>query len=556
MKKTLLATIALAWIASCATQKENTADQKLASEAPAPFALSIDRYRNDLEKIASDDMQGRAPGAAGEKRFVPWLVAQYQAIGLEPGNAQSYTQAVPMMQVQNDMTAPLSFKRNGQNVALLPGQDYVLLSKRAESKVEIKDAELVFVGYGVDQPNEQWNDYASVDVKGKIVVVLINDPGFHVGDEKLFKGKAMTYAGRWSYKFEEAARKGALGCLIVHDDKGAAYPWEVVQNGAARPDFDLLTANQAVLPLAAQGWIRGDVAASLFAGAGLKLEDLRIAANQRGFKAVSLGTTASASITRKVQSTSSDNVLGMVRGSESPDEFVVYTAHWDHLGRNFGLVGDQIYNGAIDNGTGVAALLELARAVKASKPKRSALFLAVTLEESGLLGSRYYAENPVYPLNKTVANINIDALPLIGPSKDVVVVGAGNSELEDIMLPLAQAQGREVVPEPTPENGFYFRSDHFNFAKLGVPALYLKAGQNHSEKGPEYGKAWADAYTKDRYHKPSDEFDANADYRGAIADIALMRDVGLSLLNSNAWPNWYEKSEFRATRDRMMKNDH
>jgi Zn-dependent M28 family amino/carboxypeptidase len=522
---------------------------------PKPVAIVIDqaRYKADLKEISSDYFQGRGPGAVGEKRFVPWLEAQYKAVGLMPGNGKSYTQAVPMTEITNEIVQPLRFKSAHGETALKLGDDYVLSSRDPAALVELKDSELIFMGYGVDQASENWNDYQDVDVKGKTVVVLINDPGFHVGDATLFKGKAMTYAGRWGYKFEEAARKGAVGCLIVHDDLGASYGWEVVKNGAARPEFELAPKPGQIAPLKAQGWISAATATALFANAGLDLTALRSAASQRGFKPVPLKTTASASIAHKIRSATSQNVLGLIKGSEKPDEVVIYSAHWDHLGRNFGLVGDQIFNGAIDNGTGVAALLEMSRALIKQRPKRSVLMLAVTLEESGLLGSRYYAENPVFPLHKTLANINMDALKLIGPSRDIEVIGIGNSELEDILKPFAALQNRELVPEPTPENGFFYRSDHFNFAKVGVPALYIKTGQNHVEQGESYGKQWAVQYNAERYHKPGDAYDDAADYRGVVQDLQLMVQVGLSVANSDRWPNWYESSEFRAVRDASLK---
>jgi Zn-dependent M28 family amino/carboxypeptidase len=534
-------------LASCAAQMPQS------SLKSAPFALDQARYKADLKAISSDEFAGRAPGAIGEERFVPWLEAQFKGLGLAPGNGTSFLQAVPMTEISNTITESLSFKRGGDTIALSAGKDYVLSSRRLDDSLRLDASEMIFMGYGVDQANENWNDYSGVDVKGKTVVVLINDPGFHVADPDLFKGKAMTYAGRWMYKFEEAARKGAAACLIIHDDKGAAYPWAVVQNGAARPEFELPPKPGQIQPLLAQGWIRGDVASSLFANAGLDFEALRKAASVRGFKPVPLGTTASAAISHVIKHKTSQNVAALVRGSERPDEVVIYSAHWDHLGQNPSLVGDQIFNGAIDNGTGVAGLLELGRAMQASKPKRSVLLLAVTLEESGLLGSKFYAENPIFPLNKTVANLNMDAMPLIGPSKDVVVIGIGNSELENILTPLATAQGRTAIAEPTPENGFYFRSDHFNFAKVGVPALYIKTGPTNVEKGADFGKAWMDKYNAERYHKPSDEYDDSADYRGLMQDLELLRDIGLTLANSSKWPNWFADSEFRARRDAMMQ---
>lgn len=524
----------------------------IGAKSAAPIQLDMARYKADLKEISDDRFAGRGPGAVGEKRFVPWLQEQFKANGLEPGNGNSYLQAVPITEITNEIKEPLSFTRGKKRTVLRYGDDFVLSSRNPADEVRLDNSELIFMGYGVDQASENWNDYKDVDVKGKTVVVLINDPGFHSGDTTLFKGKAMTYAGRWGYKFEEAARKGAAGCLIIHDDAGASYGWDVIKNGAARPEFELPAKSGQIAPLQAQGWINGPAAEKLFADAGLDLLKLRAAAGKRGFKPVPLQTKASALIGHKIRSSTSQNVIGIIKGSEKPDEVVIYTAHWDHLGQNFGLVGDQIFNGAIDNGTGVAALLEMARALKNQKPKRSIVMLAVTLEESGLLGSRYYAENPIYPLNKTLANLNMDALKLIGPSKDVEIVGIGNSELEDLLKPFAAAQNRVLVPEPTPENGFYYRSDHFNFAKVGVPALYIKTGQTHVEKGAEFGRQWAEAYNRDRYHKPNDQYDADADYRGVIQDLELLAQVGLAVANTDKPLHWYKNSEFRAIREASM----
>jgi Zn-dependent M28 family amino/carboxypeptidase len=525
------------------------------ASAPKSAAIraSETRYTADLKEISSDYFEGRGPGSTGEKRFVPWLEKQFKSIGLQPGNGESFLQAVPMTEITNSMSAPLTLKTAKKEHVLRFGDDYVLLSKMQQAEVKLEASELIFMGYGVNQPSENWNDFDGVDVKGKTIVVLINDPGFHVDDANLFKGKAMTYAGRWSYKFEEAARQGAAGCIIIHDTKGAAYGWEVLKNGAGRPDFELPVKAGATSPLKVQGWITGEVAETLFGDAGLNLTDLRKQASVRGFKAVPLKATASAGITQKIRTATSNNVVGVVRGSEKPDEYVIYTAHWDHLGRNFGLVGDQIFNGAVDNASGVAAIMEIARLTKAAKPKRSVMFLAVTLEESGLLGSRYYAENPIVPLQKTLANINIDALKLSGPTNDIDVIGYGNSELEDVLHVYAKEQNRVLKPEATPENGFYFRSDHFNFAKLGVPALYVKSGNTHRERGELYGIESAAKYTADRYHKPGDAFDDTLDLRGAVEDIEVLTHVGLDVANTTRPPQWYINSEFRAAREASMQ---
>lgn len=524
-------------------------------QAPLSTATSLNeaQYKSYLEAISHDYFEGRGAGAVGEKRFVPWIVQQFKDIGLSPGNGTSYVQNVPMIELTGSVKTPLSFTRLNndgqiQTTTLVPGEDFILSSHIAQAEVNLANSELIFMGYGVNQASEQWNDYAGIDVKGKTVVVLINDPGFHEGNAELFNGKAMTYAGRWTYKFEEAARQGAAACIIIHDTAGASYGWDVLKNGWGRPEFELPKKPDAISPLTAQGWISEASATALLKGSGYDLATLRKASSQRGFKPVPLNAKASAVLNNKIRSTQSQNVAALIRGTKTPDEVVIYSAHWDHLGRNFQLPVDGIYNGAIDNGTGVAALLEMARVLQKSPPERSVLMLAVTLEESGLLGSRFYAENPIFPLNQTVANLNMDALPLIGPSKEVVVIGFGNSELEDLLAPLVLAQNRTVVPEPAPENGFYFRSDHFNFAKVGVPALYIKTGPNHLEKGTEYGKAWMDTYNKDRYHKPSDQYDASADYRGVMQDMDLMLSMGKRLANSSAFPNWYASSEFHEIR--------
>ncbi len=510
------------------------------------------QLRADVKTISSDEFAGRGPGEIGEQVYVPWMIKQYQAIGLKPGNGDSYTQTVPMLEIQNTVSVPLSFKVAGKTLTFEAGKDFTLASKSPAEKIRLDASDVIFMGYGVDSSAENWNDYQDVDVKGKTVIVLINDPGFHVGDETLFKGKSMTYAGRWSYKFEEAARKGAAACLIVHDDSGAAYGWDVVKNGAARPEFTLVPKPGDAEPLNMHGWISAETTTALFSAAGLDFMKLRAEASKRGFKPVPLAATASAEITHRFSQKTSDNVLAKIEGSERPDEVIVYTAHWDHLGTNPKLEGDQIFNGAVDNATGIAALLEMARSLQLEKPKRSVLFLAVTLEESGLLGSRYYAENPSFALNKTVANLNIDAMRLVGLTKDVEVVGFGNSELEDILKVHAAAQDRVLAPEPTPQNGYFYRSDHFNFAKLGVPALYIKSGQDHREKGVAHGAAWSDAYTRDRYHKPGDEYREEDDYAGAAQDLELMSLVGLELANRSDFPNWYPSAEFKAARDAMM----
>lgn len=511
--------------------------------------IDLASYTRYLKEISDDHLEGRGPGTAGEKRTVAYLTAQMQAIGLEPGNQGQWTQAVPMVEIKGEVRQPLTFTAGEQRVELSYGTDFVAASRHLDPETALADKEMVFAGFGVVAPEYQWNDYAGLDVKDKVVVVLINDPGFASGDPDLFKGKAMTYYGRWTYKFEEAARQGAAGVLIVHDTAGASYGWDVVKNSWGGPEYDLPAGSGGVPPVKIQGWISGEAADRLFALSGLEQAALRTAADQPGFKPVPLVSRASVAIANQVRHTESPNVIGVIRGSERPDEWLIYTAHWDHLGKSFGLP-DGIFNGAIDNATGVAGVLEIARAMKTGPaPKRSVAFLLVTLEESGLLGSRYYAENPLYPLKDTVAAINMDAMHVIGPTRDMTVIGYGNSELEDLLKAQLDARQRVMKPESTPENGFYFRSDHFNFAKVGVPALYPKTGIDHVEKGEAHGQAIITAYNTGSYHKPSDEFDPNWDLSGMIQDLDVIKAVGDTIANGEQWPNWYAGSEFRAKRD-------
>jgi Zn-dependent M28 family amino/carboxypeptidase len=382
--------------------------------------------------------------------------------------------------------------------------------------------------------------------------MLINDPGFHVGSETLFGGKRMTYYGRWTYKYEEAARQGAAAALIIHDDAGASYPWEVVQNSWGGPQFDLPPSEDPEPRLPAQGWINAATANALFADAGLDFEAQRTAANQPGFRAVPLKATFSLDLRSSSRTDTSRNVVAMLPGTKHPDEAVVYVAHWDHLGRNFSGVGDRIFNGAIDNATGVAGVLEIAEAftVQRPAPERSIVFLFVTLEESGLLGSKYYAAHPVVPLEKTVAVINLDAMSVIGPTKELVVIGLGNSTLDELARGLADAQDRVLVEESSPESGFFFRSDHFNFAKEGVPALYAKGGVDHREKGREYGLEWSREYTANRYHKVGDNYDPSWDLRGTVQDLQLLYGVGRTLGSNREWPNYVEGNAFRKSAQR------
>ena len=540
--------------ASPTTAAPDEATIKLPAAPATDAAIRAEDLAAQIQIIASDEFAGRQPGGPGERKTVAYLSSEFARLGLKHGNGDSYVQQVPMVEIVSEATGPVTIRfDDGASDSLKIGDEVTIQTLRDDPTSAVEDSELVFVGFGVNAPELDWNDYAGIDVKGKTVVVLVNDPGFETGDDSLFRGKAMTYYGRWTYKYEEALRQGAAAALIVHDDAGAAYGWEVVRNSFAGAEFDLPHVADALRPLAIRGWLTGAAAQRVFTHLGHDYAALRKAANQRGFKAVPLAAKVSMGVTSRVRHAQSANVVGLLPGSERPDEVVIFTAHWDHLGRNFQDPEDGIFNGAIDNATGVAALLELAEAFAKSPtpPKRTLMFLSVTLEESGLLGSKYYVQDPIMPLKNTVATLNMDAIQVIGKTRDVVVIGHGNSELEDILKRHAEAQGRIIVPEPTPENGFYYRSDHFNFAIAGVPSLYAKNGIDHVEKGEAYGRQVAADYVAKAYHKPADEFDPSWDLSGNVQDTELLYNVAREIADGDAWPNWYEGTEFRAARTAM-----
>ena len=430
----------------------------------------------------------------------------------------------------------------------------MLWTKRLVESVTIDRSNVVFVGYGIVAPEYDWNDYAGVDVRGKTVLMLVNDPGFATGDSTLFAGDAMTYYGRWTYKFEEAARQGAAAAILVHETDAASYPWAVVRGSWAGEQFDLEREDQNQSRVAAEGWITTETAQLLFQRAGMDFSVMKERAASREFQARPLGLSASFGLQNTLRHSTSHNVVAVLPGSTRPDEYVLYMAHWDHLGVDTTLDGDQIYNGALDNATGTAGLLVLARAFAAADPapERSIVFLAVTAEEQGLLGSAHYAANPVFPLERTVAALNMDAMNVIGPMRDVTVVGLGQSELDDYVADAAAEQGRRVRPDPDPSAGGYYRSDHFSFAQVGVPALNMDGGVDHLERGEAWTLAQRDRYEAERYHKPADELDAMWDLRGMVDDLRLLYRIGYRLSRESTWPNWRETSEFRARRDSMM----
>lgn len=523
--------------------------------APAPHqfdaAITADDFLADITALASDEFAGRAPGTRGETLTVEYLRDRFQAMGLKPGNGDSWYQTVSMVETTAEPVAA-AVKVKDKTLEWTFGTQWVAGTRTGQAAVDVADSPMVFVGYGTVAPEENWNDYAGLDVKGKTVVMLVNDPGFHVDDPALFGGKRMTYYGRWTYKFEEAARQGAAAALIIHDTDGAGYGWSVVENGWTGAQYDLPAAEDPEPRLPLQGWITGESAQDLFAQSGLSLEALRRAASKPGFRSVPLPATLSVALKSTIKASESRNVLALLPGTERPDEAVVYMGHWDHLGTQTAADGSvQIFNGAIDNASGVAGILEIADAFArgGQAPKRSVLFAAVTLEESGLLGSKYYVAHPTFPMRNIAGVINIDAMTIVGRTRDIVVTGYGASELEDILRPIAERQGRVLHGESSVEKGFYFRSDHFNFAKAGVPALYASAGLDHVEKGEEYGMAIAQEYGVNRYHKPADVVDPNWDLSGVVEDLEALYAVGRELADGTAWPNWYPGNPFRAVRD-------
>lgn len=520
--------------------------------------LSEATMKDVTHTLSSDAFEGRAPGSAGEDKTVALLIEKFKAAGLAPGNPSNskdggWTQDVPLVEISTKNVSPLTVTAaDGTTQSFAYGSQFVTGSYREAPRTEVKDSNIVFVGYGINAPEKGWNDYAGVDVKGKTVLILINDPDFDTaGLSGPFGGKAMTYYGRWTYKFEEAARQGAAAALIVHDTAPAAYGWNVVNTSWTGPQFLAQSKNGGADQTKANGWVQKDVAAKIMAAGGQNLASAMEAAKKKGFKAIPLGLKAGLSFENSISRKNSRNIVGIMKGAKRPDEYVLYTAHWDHLGRCTPVNGDEICNGAVDNATGTAALVALAEAhKKAGAPDRSIVFVAVTAEESGLLGSKYYAENPVYPLAKTVGGVNMDAFSMTGPARNMTVIGMGKSDLDIYLNAAAKAEGRTPEREPTPEKGFYYRSDHFSFAKLGVPMVYFEGGDDLVKGGREAAEKAAKDYEANRYHAPDDEFDESWDWAGVMADLRLYYRVGRMLAMTSAWPNWVEGDEFRAVRDK------
>ena len=516
-----------------------------------------------IKALAADEMEGRAPGTAGEDKTVAYLEAQFKQIGLQPGNPDgTYVQKVPLVGIKGAQAKPLTFAKAGKTLQLKWKDEVVAWSKHVAPSAAVAGSDVIFAGYGVEAPEYSWNDFKDVDVKGKTIVVLVNDPPVpdpanpSALDAKIFGGKAMTYYGRWTYKFEQGARKGAAAILIVHETGPAGYGFNVVQ-GNLNEKFDLIAPDKNMSKASIEGWITTDAAKKLFALAGQDFDALKKQALSRDFRPVPLGVTASMAVANTLRTIDSRNVVAKLEGADPAlkDEYVVYSAHWDHLGVGDPVNGDKIYNGALDNASGVGAVLEIARALKQAQPpaKRSFLFLMVTAEEKGLLGSEYYSVNPLYPLAKTAANINIDEINPWGRTSDISVIGLGASQLDDYLRAAAQEQGRTLTPDSEPEKGFYYRSDHFNFAKQGVPALDPQSGVTYTDKPADWIKARKQEWDEKNYHAPSDEVRADWDLAGALDDAQLFIAVGIRVANAAALPEWSPGNEFKAKRDAQLR---
>jgi Zn-dependent M28 family amino/carboxypeptidase len=555
--------------AGCSSEPTTSAPAQLSPSTSQHTAIGhlppidIDAVLRHTKTLSADEFEGRAPGSKGEDLTVNYIVDTFRKSGLKPGNTDgTYVQKVPLVGITGAEARPLTIARGGRKQTLKWKDEVVAWTKHVADGASLENSELVFAGYGVDAPEYNWNDFKDVDVKGKTIVVFVNDPQMPDPsdssklDPKTFNGEAMTYYGRWTYKYEEGAKRGAAGILIVHETAPAGYPFSVVQ-GFLGERFDLVTADKNMGRAAIEGWVSLDAAKKIFAMAGQDFDALKKQAITREFKPVPLGLTASMAVKNTLRTLDSLNVLAKLEGSDPQlkNEYVVYSAHWDHLGIGDPVNGDKIYNGALDNASGVASLLEIARAFTQVQPppKRSILFLMVTAEEQGLLGSQYYSVTPAYPLAKTVANINMDTVNPWGRTKDITVIGLGASDLDDYLRDAAGEQGRTLRPDPEPEKGFYYRSDHFNFAKQGVPALYTESGIDFIGKPPEYGKQKRDEYTNHDYHAPSDEVKPDWDLSGAREDAQLLLAVGYRVAQADKYPEWKPGNEFKAKRDSTLK---
>lgn len=516
-------------------------------------SFTIQGLEEKIKTLSSDEFLGRKPFTDGETKTLEYLQAEYKRIGLEPGNGTSFLQEVPLMEITTVADPMMSVEGPKGSIELKGLDDYVIWTQNPQG-TSLDKAELVFAGYGIVAPEYNWNDYEGLDVKGKVVMVFVNDPGFGTNDSTFFKGNTMTYYGRWTYKFEEAARQGAKGCLVIHDDVPASYGFWVVQNSWNTSKLYLDSRGKEKNKCDVEGWISLPATKRLFEAVGLDYTTKLADAHKPGFKGESLNLKASTTLNAATKYNKSYNVAGKIKGSERPDEVIIYSAHWDHLGIGKpDEEGDSIYNGAVDNASGTAGMLEIAKAFSSlkTKPERTIVFLAVTAEEQGLLGSEHYAEYPIYPKEKTVANINIDGVNAKGKMKDIALVGLNQSVLEDYLREECRKVNRYAAPDPNPEAGYYFRSDHFNFAKIGIPSLYTHSGVDHVEKGKDYGMQLSEEYRAKQYHKPADEYDPSQwNLESSLDDLKLLFNVGKRIAFDESWPQWKEGSEFKAIREK------
>ncbi|HEY6825733.1 MAG TPA: M28 family metallopeptidase [Gemmatimonadaceae bacterium] len=554
------ALVAVLSVAGCAGEKSGTSSTGAASSASvdaAAGAITSEGLMQHIADLSADSMEGRGPGTAGEQKAVAYMQSQFKALGLKPGNPDgTYLQNVDLIGYVAHPTA--SFTAGGKTIALKFPDDYVANSRHKRPETNVDNSDVVFVGYGVVAPEYGWDDYKGLDVKGKTILMLVNDPPVRAAgdtalDSTMFKGRAMTYYGRWTYKYEIATQKGAAAAIIIHETGPAGYPYEVVRGSYSVEQFDVPSPD-AEKRVPVEGWITLPKAKEVLAASGKNFDSLKAAAARKDFKPVALDAKATFHIKIDSREIQSHNIIAKLEGGDKKDEYVVYTAHWDHLGKDSTLKGDQIYNGAIDNASGSAALLEIARAFSklSTPPRRSILFLSVTAEEKNLLGAKFYATHPLYPLNKTVADINMDGINQWGKTSDFTVIGLGNSTLDDVLADALKAQNRVVKPDAEPEKGFYYRSDHFEFAKQGVPALDIDAGTDFVGKPKGYGMQKRDEYTNNDYHKPSDEIKPDWDLSGAVEDTRALFHVGFAVAQSDALPQWKPGTEFKAKRDSMM----
>ena len=554
---TLLLSAALLLPLAACSDGSHESSSNAAVKDPAQASISGADIARRIEALSDDKLEGRPPSGPAGDMTMDYLAAEMKAAGLKPmGVNDTYFQPVMLTEVTAKDSSFARIDTGGKAMPLKQGENAVFWTKQFTDTAKVEDSDLVFVGYGTVAPEYGWNDYDGIDVTGKTVVMLVNDPGFATKNPDLFKGETMTYYGRWTYKFEEAARQGAAGAIVIHETEPASYGWNVVAGGWSGGQFDLVRPDKGMNRTELEGWVTDFRAAQIFKAAGVNYNAAKANAAKRGFKPIALGDLKlNAQIDNEISTTESQNVAGGVTGSKYPDEYILYMGHWDHLGTKEVPAGeDGIYNGAVDNATGTAAIIEIGQAfANGPQPERSIMVLAVTAEESGLLGSAYYAEDPIVPLNKTVAGINIDAILPVGDTKDIIVVGHGASQIEDRLKAILDKEGKYIVPDQNPSAGYFYRSDHISLAKKGVPMLYADSGNDHVTKGEAFGKSFGETYTAERYHQVTDEYSPDWDMSGIEKTSQIFYELGMNIANTPEWPNWYEGNEFRALRDDMLK---